>query len=110
MCSTLGNHYRDHKGIFFPPSVKLALLKVLDCPVDILEDSRPPELTRDETFHFLLTLVVSITVATIYGSPLVCSRHDKAFHFFDLVLSLDNFPPFDSDGEVDQPVYEGPDS
>ena len=82
------DHHWAHWGLFLPPSVKLTSSTVLDCTVDIFEDSRPPESIRDETLCSLLALMACVVVATIYGSPSVCSRHDEAFHFFNLVLRL----------------------
>ena len=82
------DHHQDHWGLFFPPSIKLTPSTVLDCSVDIFKDSRPPESIRDKTVSSLLGLMACIMVATIYNSPSVCSRHNKTFHFFNLVPRL----------------------
>ena len=83
-----GNYHRDHWGLFLLSFIMLTPSTVLDCSVDIFVDSRSPELIRDKTLGSLLALMASITVATIYSSPSVCSWHNEAFHFFNLVLRL----------------------
>ena len=82
------DHHWDYWGLFLPPSVKLTQSRVLDCSVDIFEDFRPPESIEDKTLGSLLALMACIMVATISSSPSVCSRHNEAFHFFNLVLRL----------------------
>ena len=79
------NHHWDHGSFLLFSPIELTLSTVLDCSVNILMDTWPPELIRDET-PFFSCLDVPHHNGTIDSSPSVCIWYHEAFYFIHLVL------------------------